>query len=212
MADIFDPVQEVDIEVSDNRIYKGDEVNLKEIDPTMSRVIIGVGWTLNAFDTDTLDLDASCFLLNKDDKTRKDKDFIFYNNLSDEEGAVQHKGDNLTGAGDGDDENINIDLNGVPFDVQKIMFVLSIYKGAEKEQSMSKVRNGYIRLLNADNGDQMLRYEISEDVEGHTSETAMLVASLNREGPKWHFNAIGECVEGGLAAVATEYDIIVQMS
>ncbi len=209
MVDIFDQtVEEVEIEVSDNKISKGEEVNLRQLDPTMTKIIIGLGWKLNAFDTDSLDLDVSCFLLNTDGKTRIDNDFVFYNNLEACDGAVVHNGDNLTGAGDGDDETISIDLNGVPFDIQKIMFVLSIYKGEEKDQSMSKVRNGYIRLINADNGDQMVRYELNEEVEGR-GETGMLVASLNREGPKWHFHATGEFVQGGLADIATGYDIIV---
>ncbi|MGH1404604.1 MAG: TerD family protein [Alphaproteobacteria bacterium] len=209
MVDIFDKsVENVEIEVSDNKISKGQEVNLRELDPTMTKVVIGLGWKLNAFDTDSLDLDVSCFLLNTEDKTRMDNDFVFYNNLEACDGAVVHNGDNLTGAGDGDDETISIDLNGVPFDIQKIMFVLSIYKGEEKDQNMSKVRNGYIRLLNADNGDQMVRYELNDEVQGRP-ETGMLVASLNREGPKWHFHAAGEFVQGGLAKIATDYDIIV---
>lgn len=210
MVDIFDPSydQDVDVEISDNKITKGDDINLTAKDPTMNNIVVGVGWTLNAFDADSLDLDISCFLLNKDGKTRVDEDFVFYNNMEGCDGAVQHNGDNLTGAGDGDDETISIDLNGVPYDIIKIMFVFSIYKGEEKDQGMENVRNGYLRVINAANSQEILRYEVTEDVEGH-SETGMLIASLNREGPKWHFEAIGECVEGGLAKVATDYDIIV---
>ncbi len=208
MSDIFEDEIEVEVEVSDNRIVKGDDINLKEKEPTLSNVMIGIGWDLNAFDADTLDLDVSCFLLNHEGKTRVDEDFVFYNNLEASDGAVVHNGDNLTGAGDGDDESISIDLNGVPFDVVKIMFVLSIYKGEEKGQSMKSVRNAYIRLVNMADSLELLRYEVNEDVEGR-DETAMLVASINREGPKWHFEAVGECVDGGLGKVATNYDIIV---
>lgn len=210
MADIFDSSfdSDIDIEISDNRISKGEEVNLAAKDPAMSHLLIGVGWDLNAFDIDTLDLDVSCFLLGKDGKTRVDEDFVFYNNIEASGGAVVHNGDSRTGAGDGDDETISIDLNGLPFDVMKVVFVLSIYKGEEKEQTMASVRNAYIRLVNASSGQEVLRYELNEDVKG-SGETGMFVASLNREGPKWHFVAVGDGVEGGLAEIATDYDIIV---
>ena len=210
MVDIFDPTfgEEVDVKVSDNKLAKGDEVNLREKDPTLSKLIVGAGWKLNAFDADTLDVDISCFLLNKDGQTRVDSDFVFYNNEEACDGAVVHNGDNLTGAGEGDDETISIDLNGVPFDVVKIMFVFSIYRGEEKDQAMKSVRNGYLRLVNVANSQEILRYETNEDVQGNEG-TAMLLASLNREGPKWHFEVIGECVTGGLGKIATDYGIIV---
>lgn len=210
MTDIFDrSLDDIKVEISDNKIEKGEEVNLTSKDPTMKNVIIAVGWQLNSFDADALDIDVSCFLLNNDGKTRMDEDFVFYNNLQDIDEAVVHNGDNITGAGDGDDETISIDLNKIPYEIIKVMFVLSIYRGEEKGQEMSSIRNGYIRLINVSNGQEMLRYEISPDVEISEGETAMRVASLNREGPKWHFETIGELVKSGLEEVATEYDIIV---
>lgn len=212
MADIFDTsLDNVKIEISDNKLLKGQEVNLTSKDPTMKNILVGVGWELNAFDTDPLDLDISCFLLNKNDKTRVDDDFIFYNHTEGCDGAVVHNGDNRTGAGDGDDESISIDLNKIPFDVFKIMFVFSIYNGIEKEQFLNKLRNSYIRIVNAANSHEICRYELTPDIEDST-ETGMLVACLKREGPKWHFEAIGKCIEGGLAKIATDYDIIVQGS
>lgn len=210
MVDIFDPeLGDVDIKINDNKLVKGDEVNLLQKDPTMKRVLIGLGWDLNAFDSDPLDLDVSCFLLDKHNKTRVNEDFVFYNNLEGSTGAVVHNGDNRTGAGDGDDESISLDLTGIPFDVIRVAFVLSIYQGEEKEQRLAKVRNAYVRLVNLDNNQEILRYEISPDLEDR-NETAMIVAYLNREGPKWHFVAVGECVKGGLAKAATDYDIIVK--
>ncbi len=210
MVDIFDPSygQEVDVKVTDNKVSKGEDVNLTAKDPTMSKIVVGVGWTLNAFDADTLDLDISCFMLDKDGKTRVDEDFVFYNNKEACDGAVVHNGDSLTGAGDGDDETISIDLNSIPFDVVKVMFVFSIYRGEEKDQAMKSVRNGYLRVVNMSNSQEMLRYEATSDVQD-SDGTAMLIASINREGPKWHFEAVGECVSGGLAKVATDYGIIV---
>lgn len=210
MTDIFDPLLDnLNVNVSDNRIEKGTDINLTTKDPTISKVLIALGWQLNSFGGETLDLDVSCFLLNKKDKTRIDEDFVFYNNLRAYDDAIVHNGDNLIGAGEGDDETISIDLHAIPFDIIKIIFVISIYRGDEKDQQMSSVRNGYIRLTNVSNGLEMLRYDITSDAQESNGHTAMRVASLNREGPKWHFQALGELVEGGLATIATEYDIIV---
>ncbi len=213
MGDIFDSSydEDVDIDLSSNMISKGTDINITEKDPTMVNIFIGIGWDLNAFDADSLDLDVSCFMLDKDNKTRIDDDFIFYNNMQNQDQAIVHNGDNRTGAGDGDDESISIDVTKIPFDVIKVMFVLSIYKGEEKDQSMAGLRNSYIRLVNGSTSQEVLRYDITEDTKGGSGkETGMLVASLNREGPKWHFEALGELVEGGLARIATDYDIIVQ--
>ncbi len=210
MPDIFDPeVVDVNVQISDNFIFKGGEINLSKVDPTMTKIMVGIGWKLNAFDADSIDLDMSCFLLNKHGKTRENEDFIFYNNLQSSEGAIVHNGDCLTGAGDGDNETISLDLNNIPYEVSEIVFVLSIYRGAEKEQGMHSVRDGYLRVVNASNSHEIARYNLNEDVEG-SEETAMIVASISRQGPKWHFKAIGEFVEGGLAKIATDYDIIVQ--
>ncbi len=213
MVDIFDTSfdEEETVDVSANMITKGEDINITEIDPTMTNIVIGVGWDLNAFDSDALDLDISCFLLGKDMKTRIDDDFIFYNNMINQDEAIVHNGDSRTGAGDGDDESISIDLNKIPFDVFKVMFVFSIYKGDEKEQSMAGLRNSYIRLANAATSHEILRYDVTKDARsGNNTETGMFVASLNREGPKWHFEALGEPVDGGLAKIAADYGIIVQ--
>jgi len=210
MTDIFDSsLDNVKVEISDNKMEKGDDINITAKDPTMTNIIMAVGWTLNSFDADSLDVDVSCFLLDKDGKTRMDEDFVFYNNLKDMDESVVHNGDNITGAGDGDDETISVDLNKVSYDINKVMFVLSIYRGEEKDQQMSSVRNGYIRMINTSNGQEILRYEITPDIVESQGETGMRVAALNREGPKWHFEAVGELVQGGLAEIATDYDIIV---
>src|SRR5690242_8225841 len=133
MADIFDTRYEgKEVELSDGRVNVGDDVNLTAKDPTMHKLLVGAGWDLNAFNADALDLDISMFMIGKDDKTRVDEDFVFYNQIEAFDGGVRHGGDSRTGAGDGDDETISIDLHAVPFDILKIVFVLSIYKGEEK--------------------------------------------------------------------------------
>ncbi len=210
MVDIFDrSLDDVEVEISDNTVKKGEDINLNKLDPTLKHVLIGVGWRLNAFDTDTLDLDVSCFMLDKDGKTRDNDDFVFYNHLEGHNKAVVHHGDNTIGAGDGDDEAISVDLNGLSFDINRVMFVLSIYRGEEKDQSMKTVRDPYIRLMNEDNGQELLRYNVSADIS-ESNDTAIYVASLDRMGPKWHFRPLGESAPGGLAKVAQDYDVIVQ--
>lgn len=212
MVDIFDSsLDNIEVEISDNKVSKGEEINLTNLDPTLNNLVIGVGWTLNAFDADSLDLDISCFMLDKDNLTRENEDFVFYNNLEGCDGAVVHNGDSLIGAGDGDDESLSIDLNGIPFDIMTVMFVFSIYRGEEKNQTMESVKNPYIRLINASNSQELIRYELVEDAQNCT-DTAMFAASLTRMGPKWHFNALGDSASGGLSKVANDYGIIIQAS
>jgi tellurium resistance protein TerD len=207
--DFFDTRFETsDVELSDNKIGIGDEVNLKEKDPTMTKVNIGVGWDVNAFDSDVIDLDVSAILLDKDNMTRIDEDFVFYNNPESQNAEVKHKGDSRTGAGDGDDEIIFVDLNALPFDIMRVLFVLSIYKGNEKEQHLDQVQGAFIRLVNADNRTEITRYDLSDDIE-HCPDTAFLCAALDREGPKWHFRPIGEPVAGGLREAAMRYGLII---
>jgi tellurium resistance protein TerD len=209
MDDIFDTrYAGKDVELDDNRAVIGDDINLTAKDPILKSVMIGVGWDINTFDADVLDLDVSIFLLDKNNMTRIDEDFIFYNNMQGCEGAVKHNGDSRTGAGDGDDETITINLHGVPFDVMKILFCLSIYKGEEKNQHLGLVRNAYLRVANAETGHEIVRYVLDGDLQ-RKKETAMLMASLNREGPKWHFTPLGECVEGGLRNVAMRYGVTI---
>lgn len=208
--DFFDTrFENPDIEVPQNLLEKGGSVNITNWDPAMRRITIGVGWELLAFDGNPVDLDVSCFLLNKDEKTRMDTDFVFYNNPEGCKGAVIHQGDNRSGAGDGDDETIYVNLNDIPFDVLSLMIVLSIYRGDEREQYMSKLRNAYVRIVNRDNDQEVLRYIIDKDV-AESKETAMLAGCLERDGSKWVFKALGTFVKGGLPKVATSYDIIVQ--
>ena len=209
MADIFDTrFKDKDIELDDNKAAVGDDVNLTAKDATLKRILIGAGWDLNAFDADALDLDISLILIDKENMTREDQEFIFYNNKEAYDGAVVHNGDSRTGAGDGDDESITVDLQGVPFDIIKFLIIISIYKGDEKEQNLDMVRNAYIRIVNAENGHELVRYDLDEVLDDK-KETAMIAGSINREGPKWHFTPSDEFVEGGLGAVAARYGMII---
>lgn len=211
MGDILDTRFEgKKIELSDNRSKVGDDINILAKDPALKKILIGAGWDTNSFDAEAIDFDLSAFLVGKDGKTRVDEDFVFYNQAEALAGAVKHTGDSRTGAGDGDDESIMVDLHGVPFDVGKIFFTLSIYRGDEKQQRIAQMQNAYLRVVNADSAIEITRF-VLPDFEGR-NETALIVASLNREGPKWHFTPLAEPVEGGLAATATRFGCLIVQS
>ncbi len=207
--DIFDTQFEgQDVELEDNRITLGDDFNLTGADPSLRNVLIGAGWDLNAFNADALDLDLSLFLLNNDGMTRMDSDFIFYNQPEALDGGIKHNGDSRTGAGDGDDESVSVDLQAVPFDVLRVLIVVTIYKGFEKEQNLDMVRNAYVRVVNADTKHEFCRYELDSLLDDKT-ESGVIVGALNREGPKWHFKPEAEFVEGGLGELARRYGMII---
>jgi tellurium resistance protein TerD len=209
MVDILDTKFEgKEIKLEDNKVKIGDEVNLTALDPRLRKILVGAGWDMNAFNADALDVDLSVFLIDKNEMTRVDEDFVFYNNTEACAGAVRHGGDSTTGAGDGDDESIAVDLQEIPFDVMRLLFVVSIYKGEEKEQNVGMIRNAYLRIASAESGHEYVRYDMTPDLQDKT-ETAVVAAVLNREGPKWHFKPVGEYVEGGLAAIAKRYGLII---
>ncbi len=189
-----------------NKVFRGDELNVTRKDPTMAQIMIGVGWDLKAFESEPLDLDASVFLLDKNDKTRVDEDFIFYNNMTGSDGAVKHMGDSRTGAGDGDDEMIMIDLNALPYDIYKIAFALSIYDMEFKGDNFSMVKNVYFRIVNQNTGHEIFRYELDEELSGNEG---LLIGEMERVGTDWIFKAVGETVEGGLGRIADNYGMII---
>lgn len=205
--DDFSPARPSDEE--DRFVSLGDDINITAKDPTMKHVMLGVGWDSNAFDAEAVDLDVSVFLLDKNDQTRIDEDFIFYNNEEALEGAIKHGGDSRTGAGAGDDESVIVDLQGVPYDILRILVSLTIYQAYEREQSLGAVRGAYIRLCNAENKYEMFRYKLDEHIKDRP-EGGMLIAALDREGPKWHFRPLAEPVQGGLPEIAENYGIIVK--
>jgi tellurium resistance protein TerD len=192
-----------------NRLKLGEQINLTRRDPGLKRVLIGMGWDAKVFsDETTPDLDVSLFLLNKDEMTRDNEDFVFYNNMETCDGGVCHHGDNRTGAGDGDDENMSMTLSSIPFDVVKVQVVLSIYQGREKEQSFSDVENIFFRIVNADTTIELFRLELDKIV-GAEESVAVKIGHFLREGPNWFFEAEAIAVPRGLDECATEYGIVV---
>ncbi len=209
MDDILDTRYENQkMSINENEAHIGDDINLLSKDPALRNIRVAVGWDSKAFGGLDVDVDISLFLLGRDGITREDEDFVFYNNMETCNGGVKHEGDNRTGAGDGDDESMLFELNNIPFDVVRIVFVYSIYRGRELEQNLSLVKNSYIRLLNADMDHELVRFNLDEHFANIT-DTGAVVGSLNREGPKWHFTPLMETSPEGLADIATQYGITI---
>lgn len=185
-------------------LNKGGRLSLSKESPGLNRVLVGLGWDARATDGVDFDLDASAFLLNASGKARSEADFIFYNQLRSTCGSVEHTGDNLTGAGDGDDEVIKIELNKVPAEVEKIAFTVTIHEAEARRQNFGQVGSAYIRIVNADDNTEIARYDLAEDA---STETAMIFGELYRHSGEWRFTAVGQGYSGGLAAMCKQYGI-----
>ena len=185
-------------------LAKGGNVSLSKEAPGLSAVIVGLGWDVRTTTGADYDLDASALLCNALGKVVSDQHFVFFNNLRSPEGSVEHSGDNLTGGGDGDDEQIKVDLARGPADVAKVGFPVSIYDADARLQNFGQVRNAFIRIVNQANGQEIARYDLSEDA---STETAMVFGELYRNGGEWKFRAIGQGYASGLRGIATDYGV-----
>ena len=186
-------------------LKKGQKVDLTKTNPGLKEVLIGLGWDVNKYDGGKdFDLDASVFLLNGQGKVNSDDDFVFYGNLKHVSGSVEHLGDNLTGEGEGDDEEIKIDLSKVPENIEKIDFTVTIYEAEERHQNFGQVENAFIRVVNSANNEELIRYDLGEDF---SIETAVVIGQLYRNKGEWKFNAIGSGFSGGLASLGKNYGV-----
>lgn len=186
-------------------LQKGQKVSLTKGNPGLTKVVVGVGWDINQYDTGaSFDLDSSAFMLQADGKVGGSEDFVFYGNLKHPSGAVEHMGDNLTGAGEGDDEQMRIDLSKVPANIEKIAFTVTIYDAETRNQNFGQVNNAFVRIYNEETGEEMMRYDLGEDF---SIETAAVFGELYRNNGEWKFNAIGSGFYGGLAALCANYGI-----
>ena len=189
-------------------VQKGQKVSLTKGNPGLKHVVVGLGWDVNQFDTGgDFDLDAAAFLLTDSGKVSSQDDFVFYGNLNHPSGGVQHMGDNLTGAGDGDDEQIKVDLTSVPANISRIAFTVTIYEAEQRRQNFGQINNAFIRIYNEENGEELLRYDLGEDF---SIETAAVFGELYKNGDEWKFNAIGSGYQGGLAALCANYGVDVE--
>lgn len=186
-------------------LSKGQKVDLTKGNASLKHIMVGLGWNVNAFDSGSdFDLDASAFMCGANGKCPTEKEFVFYGNLEHPSGAVKHQGDNLTGEGDGDDEQIFVDLKAIPESVDKIAFTVTIYEAQERRQNFGQVSNAYIRIVDEDTNQELIRYDLGEDF---SIETAIVVGELYRHNGEWKFNAIGSGFQGGLAALCGHYGI-----
>lgn len=185
-------------------VIRDEMVPLSELDYALKKLLVGASWEIPGADLTGLDLDFSLFLLNKDDQTREDGDFVFYNNPSTMESAVTHTGDDRTGAGDGDNERFFINLEALPYEIVKIVFVISVYEPDIRDHSLTMLKNTFIRLINQETNVELLRYNLVEDFDNKL-EAAVTVGELIREGPVWLFKAKSDRIEGGLGKIATGY-------
>lgn len=186
-------------------LQKGQKIDLTKTNPGLSKILVGLGWDTNKYDGGAdFDLDSSAFLLNENGKAMADTDFVFYGNLTHPSGSVVHQGDNLTGEGDGDDEQILVDLSKVPANIAKIDFTVTIYDYDTRKQNFGQVSNAFIRIVDETTGAELMRYDLGEDF---SIETAVVVAELYRNGSEWKFNAIGSGFNGGLAALCQNFGL-----
>ncbi len=186
-------------------LQKGQKVDLTKGNAGLKKIVIGLGWDVNKYDGGTdFDLDAAAFLLGENGKTASDADFVFYGNLKHASGSVEHMGDNLTGEGEGDDEQIKVDLAQIPAAVQKVDFTVTIYDAETRKQNFGQVSNAYIRVLDETNNKELIRYDLGEDF---SVETAVVVAEIYRHGTEWKFNAIGSGFQGGLGALCKNFGV-----
>ena len=185
-------------------LAKGGNVSLTKMAPSLTAVSVGLGWDTRTTTGADFDLDASALLCGANGKVIDDSHFVFFNNLRSPDGSVEHTGDNLTGEGEGDDEVINVNLANVPATVDKIVFPVSIYDAHVRQQSFGQVINAFIRVVDASNGSELARYDLTEDA---STETAMIFGELYRHSGEWKFRAIGQGYASGLAGIAKDYGV-----
>lgn len=190
---------------------KGEEVNLSGMDPSgLRKVFVGLGWEApSEQDGHPFDVDASAFLLNRDGRVRRDTDFIFYNNLDTDENTIKHRGDNTSGLESGKGENtdaevIEINMDTVGYDVEKIAFAVTIHNAEERHHNFGLIKNAYMRIVNVETKVELARFDLSEDA---SHDNAMIFGELFRDGLGWKFRAIGQGSTGGLYKIARDYGV-----
>jgi tellurium resistance protein TerD len=188
-------------------LQKGGNVNLSKTDPSLKQVMLGLGWDTRSSDGVDFDLDASIFMVTESGRVRTDSDFIFYGQLRSACGSIEHTGDNRTGAGDGDDEALNIKLDQVPAAVVRLVVAVTIHEAQARKQNFGMVRDAFIRLVNSETNIEITRFDLSED---SSTETAMVFGEVYRYGSEWKFKAVGQGYAGGLRALAIQHGVDVQ--
>ena len=195
-------------------LSKGQKIDLTKTNPGLKKVIVGLGWDTNKYDGgNDFDLDAMAFMTNANVKCPRETCFVSVfipeakqndGTYAFENGAAVHSGDNRTGNGEGDDERITLDLEKMPQDIERIEVAVNIYEGPERNQNFGQVSNAYIRVLNAETNEEILRYDLGEDF---SIETAVIMGALYKHNGEWKFDAIGSGFQDGLAALCRNYGL-----
>ncbi|WP_375485081.1 TerD family protein [uncultured Jatrophihabitans sp.] len=185
-------------------LNKGGNVSLTKEAPGLTAVLVGLGWDARTTSGADFDLDASALMVGTSGKILSDSHFVFFNNLTSPDGSVEHLGDNLTGEGEGDDEEIKVNLVNVPQEVDRVVITVSIYEAESRQQSFGQVRNAYIRVVNQADSAEITRYDLSEDA---STETAMIFGELYRNGADWKFRAVGQGYSTGLRGIALDFGV-----
>jgi tellurium resistance protein TerD len=185
-------------------LNKGGNVSLTKAAPNLTQVVVGLGWDPRVTSGVDFDLDASALLVSSSGRILSDEHFVFFNNLVSPEGSVTHSGDNLTGGGDGDDEQITVDLPVVPAECERVVFPVSIYEAEARQQSFGQVRNAFIRIVDGSTGLELARYDLTEDA---SNETAMIFGELYRHQGEWKFRAVGQGYASGLRGIALDFGV-----
>lgn len=185
-------------------LVKGQKIDLTKGN-NLNKAVIGLGWDTNKYDgASDFDLDASAFLLDANGKAQNDYDFLFYNNLAHPSGGVTHTGDNRTGEGEGDDEQIKLEFAKIPASINTIAITVTIHDAIARAQNFGQVSNAFVRVFNEETNEEIVRYDLTEE---YSIETAMVVCEIYRHNNEWKFNAIGSGFQGGLDALCKNYGL-----
>lgn len=187
-------------------LTKGGNVSLSRTNPNLTSILIGLGWDARSADGSDFDLDASCFMVKVDGKVKSDAHFVFFNQLNSPCGSVIHTGDNRTGAGDGDDEALKVDLTKVPADVLRLVISVTIHEAETRKQNFGQVSSAFIRIVDLKTSVELARFDLSED---YSTETAMIFGEIYRNSGEWKFKAVGQGYSGGLEAIAKSFGVVI---
>lgn len=185
-------------------LTKGQNVSLSKTDPSLKNVLVGLGWDARSTDGQNFDLDASVFMATENGKVPSDRHFIFYNQLVSPCGGIEHIGDNLTGGGDGDDESVIVRLDKVESNIKSLFITVTIHDAEARRQNFGQVSNAFVRIVNNDTSDEIVRFDLSED---YSTETAMVFGEIYRHNGEWKFRAIGQGYTGGLYSLCQQYGV-----
>jgi len=184
-------------------LTKGQRVELTKTHPGLKKIKIGLGWDVNPSGGKAFDLDSSVFMLDNNGKLLSSKDVVYFKNLQHESWSVIHSGDNLTGAGEGDDEVVTVEFDKIPSNISKLACVINIYDAENRRQNFGMVNNAFARVSD-ETGKELLKYELAED---YSIETGVIICEIYRHNGEWKFSALGQGIKGNLNDVSKGFGL-----